>query len=152
VPTPAAPAAVVVLAAGEGTRMKSALPKTLHKIAGRSMLRHLIASCEASFDRIVVVLGPDMELVAREAAPHTCVIQHERLGTAPILLLDDPFAELDVRRSARILDLLGEHGMGQTLLTVPRETDIPPALTQLARWSIASGIVHEDGGVRAGAA
>jgi DNA replication and repair protein RecF len=76
----------------------------------------------------------------------------ERLGAAPILLLDDPFAELDVRRSARILDLLAEHGMGQTLLTVPRETDIPPALTQLARWSIAGGIVHEDGGVRAGAA
>jgi DNA replication and repair protein RecF len=76
----------------------------------------------------------------------------ERLGAAPILLLDDPFAELDVRRSARILDLLAEHGMGQTLLTVPRETDIPPALTQLARWSIASGIVHDDGGVRAGAA
>jgi DNA replication and repair protein RecF len=76
----------------------------------------------------------------------------ERLGAAPILLLDDPFAELDVRRSARILDLLAERGMGQTLLTVPRETDIPPALTQLARWSIASGIVHEDGGVRAGAA
>src|ERR1700723_2513101 len=72
----------VILAAGLGTRMKSALPKTLHKIAGRSMLRHLIASCEAAFDRIVVVLGPDMEAVAKEAAPHTCVIQHERLGTA----------------------------------------------------------------------
>jgi DNA replication and repair protein RecF len=76
----------------------------------------------------------------------------ERLDTAPILLLDDPFAELDVRRSARILELLAEHGMGQTLLTVPRETDIPPALTQLARWSIAGGIVHGGGGVRAGAA
>jgi hypothetical protein len=60
----------------------------------------------------------------------------ERLGAAPLLLLDDPFAELDVRRSARILELLAEQGMGQTLLTVPRETDIPPALTQLARWSI----------------
>jgi bifunctional UDP-N-acetylglucosamine pyrophosphorylase/glucosamine-1-phosphate N-acetyltransferase len=75
-------ATAVLLAAGLGTRMKSALPKTLHKIAGRSMLRHLIASCEATFDRIVVVLGPDMEAVATEAAPHTCVIQHERLGTA----------------------------------------------------------------------
>src|SRR5436309_10724821 len=75
-------ATAILLAAGLGTRMKSALPKTLHKIAGRSMLRHLIASCEAAFDRVVVVLGPDMEQVAREAAPHTCVIQHERLGTA----------------------------------------------------------------------
>ena len=66
----------------------------------------------------------------------------ERLGAAPLLLLDDPFAELDVRRSARILELLAEQGMGQTLLTVPRETDIPPALTQLARWSIVDGVVH----------
>ena len=67
----------------------------------------------------------------------------ERLGAAPLLLLDDPFAELDVRRSARILELLGERGMGQTLLTVPRESDIPPALTQLVRWSIADGQVGE---------
>jgi bifunctional UDP-N-acetylglucosamine pyrophosphorylase / glucosamine-1-phosphate N-acetyltransferase len=75
-------ATAILLAAGLGTRMKSALPKTLHKIAGRSMLRHLIASCEAAFDRIVVVLGPDMAEVAKEAAPHVCVVQHERLGTA----------------------------------------------------------------------
>ena len=40
-------ATAVILAAGLGTRMKSALPKTLHRIAGRSMLRHLLASCEA---------------------------------------------------------------------------------------------------------
>ena len=76
----------------------------------------------------------------------------ERLGAAPLLLLDDPFAELDVRRSARILELLAEQGMGQTLLTVPRETDIPPALTQLTRWSIESGVVRTDDGVRRGAA
>ena len=48
----------VILAAGLGTRMKSALPKTLHRIAGRPMLRHLLASCEQVFDRIVVVVGP----------------------------------------------------------------------------------------------
>src|ERR1700690_197186 len=75
-------ATAILLAAGLGTRMRSSLPKTLHKIAGRSMLRHLIASCEAAFDRIVIVLGPDMEQVAKEAAPHPGVIQHERLGTA----------------------------------------------------------------------
>ena len=46
------------------------------------MLRHLITSCEAVFDQIVVVLGPGMEDVAREAAPYKCVVQHERLGTA----------------------------------------------------------------------
>ena len=70
-------------------------------------------------------------------------LQH-RLGAAPLFLLDDPFAELDARRSARILELLAEQGMGQTLLTVPRESDIPQELTGLARWRIAAGIVTGD--------
>ena len=65
----------------------------------------------------------------------------ERLGAAPLLLLDDPFAELDARRSARILELLARTGMGQTMLAVPRESDIPPALTRLARWRIAAGVI-----------
>jgi len=75
-------ATAIILAAGLGTRMKSAIPKTLHKIAGRSMLKHLLASSETAFQSHVVVLGPDMDAVAREAAPHPSVIQHERLGTA----------------------------------------------------------------------
>lgn len=77
-----------------------------------------------------------------------------RLGTAPILLLDDPFAELDLRRSTRILELLAEQGLGQTVLTVPRESDIPLALTQLARWRIAAGVVtcDDDASIHAGAA
>ena len=69
---------------------------------------------------------------------------HERLGAAPLFLLDDPFAELDARRSSRILDLLAEQGMGQTLLTVPRASDIPPALSSLARWRISAGVVVQD--------
>ncbi len=72
----------IILAAGHGTRMKSALPKPLHPIAGRPMLHHLIASCAAVFDRIVIVTGPDMDNVARAAAPHAVAIQHDRLGTA----------------------------------------------------------------------
>jgi bifunctional UDP-N-acetylglucosamine pyrophosphorylase/glucosamine-1-phosphate N-acetyltransferase len=72
----------VVLAAGMGTRMKSALPKALHPIAGRPMLRHLLAACEAVFERIVVVVGPDMAALEKVAAPHACVVQRERLGTA----------------------------------------------------------------------
>ena len=60
-------------------------------------------------------------------------------GVAPVLLLDDPFAELDVRRSARILDLLRDAGLGQTVLVVPRASDIPPELLQLDRRSISGG-------------
>jgi bifunctional UDP-N-acetylglucosamine pyrophosphorylase/glucosamine-1-phosphate N-acetyltransferase len=85
-PAPGSPPALattaVVLAAGFGTRMKSSLPKALHPIAGRPMLRHLLASCEAVFDRVVVVIGPGMEAVEKVAAPHACVVQHDRLGTA----------------------------------------------------------------------
>ena len=62
--------------------MKSSVPKTLHRLAGRSMLRHLLAGCETVFDRIVVVLGPEMDSVRKEAAPHICVVQEQRLGTA----------------------------------------------------------------------
>ncbi|WP_419758170.1 bifunctional UDP-N-acetylglucosamine diphosphorylase/glucosamine-1-phosphate N-acetyltransferase GlmU [Acidisoma sp.] len=86
----------VILAAGLGTRMKSALPKALHPIAGRPMLAHLLASAAQVFDRIVVVTGPEMEAVARAAAPHPVVIQHERLGTAHAALQASPmFAEED---------------------------------------------------------
>lgn len=72
----------VIIAAGLGTRMKSASPKAAHKIAGREMLAHLICAAERVFDRIVVVVGPDMEALSRIAAPHEVVVQHERLGTA----------------------------------------------------------------------
>lgn len=67
------------------------------------------------------------------------------VGAAPMLLLDDPFAELDSRRAARILALLGDGGLGQTLLTVPRADDIPPALTRLARMEITDGVLHPVG-------
>ena len=75
-------ATAVILAAGFGTRMKSVLPKTLHKVAGKPMLRHLIDSCAEVFDRIVVVVGPETEAVGRAAAPWPSVVQVERLGTA----------------------------------------------------------------------
>jgi bifunctional UDP-N-acetylglucosamine pyrophosphorylase / glucosamine-1-phosphate N-acetyltransferase len=75
-------ATAVILAAGQGTRMKSALPKTLHRIAGRTMLRHLLSSCEGLFDRIVIVVAPGADAVRREAAPHICVVQQEQRGTA----------------------------------------------------------------------
>jgi DNA replication and repair protein RecF len=60
----------------------------------------------------------------------------EHTGAEPVLLLDDPFAELDVRRSAKILLLLEERGLGQTMLVVPRESDIPGGLKRLQRMNI----------------
>lgn len=72
----------VILAAGLGTRMKSNQFKVLHKIAGIPMLTHLMDACAPVFQRIVVVIGPDMATVAALAAPHDVVIQSERRGTA----------------------------------------------------------------------
>ena len=60
-------------------------------------------------------------------------------GAEPIVLLDDPFAELDQRRTAHILQLLQGDGRGQTILAVPRATDIPADLTRLDRWRVQDG-------------
>ncbi|HUQ48034.1 MAG TPA: DNA replication and repair protein RecF [Gemmatimonadaceae bacterium] len=67
----------------------------------------------------------------------------ESRGLSPLLLLDDPFAELDVHRSANILELLRGAGLGQTILVVPRESDIPSELLQLERRRIRGGVVTE---------
>jgi DNA replication and repair protein RecF len=66
-------------------------------------------------------------------------------GREPVVLLDDPFAELDVRRSTRILELLDSGRRGQTILAVPRESDIPQGLTRLARWRISAGVIAPAG-------
>jgi len=65
----------------------------------------------------------------------------DRTGRAPLFLLDDPFAELDARRSSRILSMLTRDRLGQTLLAVPRENDIPSELTSLERARVAGGAV-----------
>ncbi|HUF26940.1 MAG TPA: DNA replication and repair protein RecF [Gemmatimonadaceae bacterium] len=65
----------------------------------------------------------------------------EASGGAPLFLLDDPFAELDARRSGRILELLAREGLGQVVLAVPRETDIPGGLGRLDRRRMTDGVL-----------
>jgi len=77
------PLAVIVLAAGKGTRMRSALPKVLHKVAGRSMVGHVIAAAEAlGAERVVVVVAPGMDDVSAAVKPHATAVQHSQNGTA----------------------------------------------------------------------
>jgi bifunctional UDP-N-acetylglucosamine pyrophosphorylase/glucosamine-1-phosphate N-acetyltransferase len=81
----------VVLAAGEGTRMKSALPKVLHRAAGRSMVAHALhAALGAGSGKLAVVIGPERQDVADEVAAvspqATVFVQRERLGTAHAVL------------------------------------------------------------------
>ena len=75
--------AVIVLAAGNGTRMQSSLPKVLHKAAGLSMAGHVRYAAESlNPEKIIYVIGDDMNLVQQEVAPHPCVIQDPPRGTA----------------------------------------------------------------------
>ncbi|MEL6059921.1 MULTISPECIES: bifunctional UDP-N-acetylglucosamine diphosphorylase/glucosamine-1-phosphate N-acetyltransferase GlmU [unclassified Methylobacterium] len=89
--TPKRSLTAIVLAAGKGTRMRSDLPKVLHRIAGRSLLGHVLASVQAAgAGRIAVVVEPGRDDVAAEiakAAPGAQVFpQAERLGTAHAVL------------------------------------------------------------------
>src|SRR5579875_281769 len=86
--------AAVILAAGKGTRMKSDLPKVMHPLAGRPMIRHLLATVGALGPaRTVVVIGPGMERVAEAVAPHPTVIQAEQRGTGDAVRAAQPLLE-----------------------------------------------------------
>src|SRR5690242_17953481 len=81
----------IVLAAGEGTRMHSRLPKALHEVGGRTLLAHAVAAASAAgADALAIIVGPDRDDVrdeARRVAPKAeTFVQHERRGTAHAVL------------------------------------------------------------------
>ena len=81
----------IVLAAGEGTRMRSARPKVLHTVAGCSMLAHVLAAVRAAgTEQAAVVVGPNSDAVAEEAKrvlpKAETFVQSERRGTAHAVL------------------------------------------------------------------
>jgi bifunctional UDP-N-acetylglucosamine pyrophosphorylase/glucosamine-1-phosphate N-acetyltransferase len=76
------PIAVVVLAAGAGTRMKSALPKVLHPLAGWTMVRHVLeAAARLKPAKVIGVVAPGAKAVEAAFAPHPTVVQDKALGT-----------------------------------------------------------------------
>ncbi len=86
----------IILAAGQGTRMKSAKPKVMHEVAGRPILGHVIAALRAAgVKRIVVVTAPDADAVrdyaAREGADS--VVQPEQQGTGHAAACAAPLLE-----------------------------------------------------------
>jgi len=81
----------IILAAGEGTRMKSAMPKVLHKIAGLPMLAHVVKAAEAAgAGEIALVIGHGADAVRKGvsafAAKADVFVQEQRLGTAHAVL------------------------------------------------------------------
>lgn len=92
---PNAPLHIVVLAAGKGTRMQSAVPKVLHPVAGRSMLGHVLATASALGPAALsVVIAPDMDAarveIGRIAPGAGVYAQSEPLGTAHALRAAEP--------------------------------------------------------------
>lgn len=72
----------IILAAGKSSRMKSDLPKPLHKLAGLEMVRHVIKAAEAlNPDKIVVVTGTDMPLMQDAVKPYSTAVQSVANGT-----------------------------------------------------------------------
>lgn len=78
-----APFAAIILAAGEGTRMRSSMPKVLHELAGWPMIRHVTEALRALEPAAtVIVIGEDMQAVARSVAPIPTGVQSPARGTA----------------------------------------------------------------------
>ena len=125
--------AAVVLAAGRGTRMESALPKALHPLAGRPMIAHLMETIEGMApERSVVVIGKGDDEVARAVAPHDCAVQDPPLGTGHAVM-----AALDALEGfeGTVLVLFGADPLvrAATLarLLEARRAEPPPALAVL---------------------
>ncbi len=129
------PVAVIVLAAGEGTRMKSRIPKVLHSLCGRSMLGHALAAAgELDPQRLVVVAGHGRDEVSAEAARHApgvCVVVQERLagtGHAVRMVTEElgampgtivvTYGDMPLLRARTLTALIREHAIAGNAVTV----------------------------------
>jgi bifunctional UDP-N-acetylglucosamine pyrophosphorylase/glucosamine-1-phosphate N-acetyltransferase len=144
-------AAVVVLAAGQGTRMRSAIPKVLHTLGGRSMLGHVLAAAEPLGARhTLVVVGAGRELVeehlAAVAPAARAVVQDEQRGSghaaavalAAVPDLDGPVlivnGDAPLLRPETVAALVAAHrAAGDVLTVLTAEVDDPTGLGRIVR-------------------
>ena len=97
---------VLIMAAGEGTRMRSSLPKVLHPVCGRPMVAWpVLAAREAGAERIAVIVSPDRDLTAGLPEGTETVIQPEADGTGGAIRA----AHDIVRDSDTVVVLSGDH-------------------------------------------
>jgi bifunctional UDP-N-acetylglucosamine pyrophosphorylase/glucosamine-1-phosphate N-acetyltransferase len=103
--------AAVILAAGEGTRLKSAHPKVLHQIAGQAMIRHVITALRPLAPaETVVVIGRDMEAVARDVAPLPTAVQFPPRGTGDAMRMARPVLADRLAGRSGIADIVVLYG------------------------------------------
>ncbi len=150
---------IVILAAGQGTRMRSALPKVLHPVAGNSMLSHVIHSArQLAPQRIHVVIGHGADVVRERLAADDLnfVLQDKQLGTGHATAQAVPFIKADtvlilygdvplieVETLQRLLKHVVPGQMG--LLTV--ELDDPTGYGRIVRnadGKVAAIVEHKD--------
>ena len=137
------------------TTPRAALARALEDRRALDLKRGLTHAGPHRDDLTITIAGRELRTFGSAGQQRTAAIAlrmleaatfSERNGRAPLLLLDDPFAELDARRSSRILAMLTRDrsgdGRGQTVLAVPRESDIPTELTRLARVRVAGGALE----------
>ena len=128
-----APLAVVIIGAGKGTRMKSALAKVLHPLVGRPLIAHVLdLARQLAPQRLIVVVGHQAEGVRAVCEPYgaVCVLQEPQLGTghavaqAEALLADSPgdvlvlYGDVPLLQPATVHALLEAHRQQQAAVTV----------------------------------
>lgn len=100
------PLVIVILAAGQGKRMKSALPKVMHTLAGRPMINWLLDTAQQlNPEKIVVVTGPDMKDLHAAVKPHKTATQPKANGTAGAVMAALPMLK---NFKGDVLVLLGD--------------------------------------------
>jgi bifunctional UDP-N-acetylglucosamine pyrophosphorylase/glucosamine-1-phosphate N-acetyltransferase len=100
------PVSAVILAAGRGQRMQSRLPKVLHELAGRAMVHHVLAAVDAlKPESVTVVIGADMDVLAKAVAPVQTVVQDPPLGTGHAVMMAAPSLK---SRKGTVLVLFGD--------------------------------------------
>jgi DNA replication and repair protein RecF len=148
-------ASAAPLSGGDGDR-RAILVRLFEQQRSADLRFGLTRSGPHRDDLLITIAGPDgtprdLRLFGSAGQQRTAAIAlrlleaatlHDRRGGPPLVLLDDPFAELDVPRTKRIVDLLSESGLGQTILAVPRESDIPGGMPRLQRFHITGGVLR----------
>src|SRR6516165_17592 len=130
--------AAIILAAGSGTRMNSAVPKVMHPIAGQPMIAHLLRALDPLRPAAtVVVIGPQMDDIARAVAPAETVLQDPPLGTGDAVRTALSTLEGRLAPQGDIDDVLVLYGdtpllSGETLARLLAEQQRAPAAILLA--------------------